>query len=116
MSTLGERNEKVKAVLSSINNRLLCGEVKYYLSIAEDDGDPADYYDALTQAEQYAERNGDRVTLVAARKALIQLGVYREVTKHELLSTVCLRNGKQTTAKCDFRFKGKMYLFAEHLS
>jgi len=115
MSTLEERNAKVIASLAAINNEFLYGEVEYYLSIAKDDGSPANYYDALTQAYDYAQHSGDRTIVVAARRALIHLGVYREITRQELASAMCLRNGRQDVARCDFRFKGNMYVFDKHI-
>jgi len=112
---LKERNALVKAAIAEIDSSELNDEIEYYLSIDDDEQRPHDYYDALEQAESLSEDIGDRKMLRSARKALIQLGVYRHWTDEELSHVQVFSSSGRSHKKWDFILGGKKYRFEDHL-
>ena len=114
--TLEDRNQATRDALDKVNSRKLLAELQYYLEIDDDENRSRDLYAALRAIEDRASPNQEPSLLAAARRALIILGVYREVTPEELAGSVTLRGGKQRPSRPDFRLNRKAYRFEKHLA
>ena len=94
-------NDQVKAALAKFANPDLLEEIEHYLCIDDDEQRPHDYYDALDQAADRAEEWKTTATLKAARRCLVELGVYRSVTEEQLRRTQTLGGQRKYAFQLD---------------
>lgn len=113
MITFKRRNELTKAALAKVNDKHLNGEVEHFLSVDDDEQRPHDYYDAVEQSLDLADDYADRKVLVPARRVLIELGVYKVVTR-EYLAGITTLEGQGIAP--DFKLGGLLYLFKRGLT
>lgn len=79
-----DRSERAREAIEAINHHELNEEIEYRLGVQADSGHEQDYYQALLDAEEFAENTSFRRLLTPARRALIKMGMYREITNGEL--------------------------------
>lgn len=113
--TLSDRNDTVRKALDKVNCKRLNNDVEYYLDIDDDEERPQDVYEAVIQAEEFAEEHGDRPVLLAARRVLIALGVYARMTLEEIDSTTVWSTGGGRRVPGSFKYRGEPYHFVGHL-
>lgn len=101
---------EARRAIEAVNRKELTEEVEYRIGVQREgeDYDFDDYMLALLDTEEWFENNEMRAPLNAARRALIALGRYREITAGELARTQRLGGGK----KYDFQLSGKKYVWA----
>jgi len=98
-----------RRAVETVDRKELTEEVQYRIEVQREgeDYDFDDYMLALLDTEEWFENNKQRAPLNAARRALIALGRYREISNGELVRTQRLGGGR----KYDFQLSGKKYVW-----
>ena len=109
--SMATTNELVQQALAKYPHKELKSEIEYRLEIQAESEEPTeDYYLALQDTEDFAVDNRIAPLTRAARRVLIELGVYRSVSEDELARTQTF-GGK----KYYFKLAGIKYQFGKHL-
>lgn len=108
---LEQRNRLVSAALDKVDSAALHEEVEFRLNIDAEEQRESDVYQALLDAEETFAEWRQRGALKAARRVLIDLGVYKPMTDDQVATTIRTRG-----PAWDFKLNNVPYQFDRHLT